>query len=270
MSKRTAALGLAVVAATSSACSTAGLGAPAPTVTITVTATPTPSSSQLTSSAKPANPRWDVPRAQDTAAELLGALVVDDDRAGGYSRAAFGQRWSDDTNAQGAHSGCDTRNDVLRRDLRAVETKPGTHGCVVLSGTLKDPYSGATVPFARGVATSSAVQVDHVVSVGDAWQSGANRWTAEDRATFANDPLNLVAVSGEANVSKGNQNAAEWLPPAGTQHCGYVARQIAVKARWRLSISGAERAAMVGVLAKCPKQLALTGPWRVPTSAGPS
>ncbi len=167
----------------------------------------------------------------------------------GYSRDEFGQAWADvDRN------GCDTRNDTLRRDLDRTVVKPGTHGCVVLRGTLADPYTGATIPFVRGVGTSLAVQIDHVVALGDAWQKGAARLTTAERTAFANDPLNLLAVSGSANRRKSDSDAASWLPPLKASRCAYVARQVAVKQTYRLWITAAERDAIRRVLATCPRQ----------------
>jgi hypothetical protein len=167
----------------------------------------------------------------------------------GYDRALFGQAWSDvDRN------GCDTRNDILRRDLTAYTLKAGTNGCVVLRGTLHDPYTGRTIAFVRGPGTSTAVQIDHVVALGDAWQKGAQRWTQARRTAFANDPLNLLAVDGPTNQRKGDGDAATWLPPLRSSRCGYAARQIAVKARYGLWVTAAERDALVRVLQACPGQ----------------
>ncbi len=97
----------------------------------------------------------------------------------GYDRSDFGQAWSDDVSVPGGHNGCDTRNDVLRRDLTAVTIRPGTHGCLVVSGTLDDAYTGRRIPFLRGESTSAHVQIDHVVALSDAWQTGAAQLTAE-------------------------------------------------------------------------------------------
>jgi hypothetical protein len=167
----------------------------------------------------------------------------------GYDRSLFGQAWADvDRN------GCDTRNDILRRDLTGITLKPGTHGCLVLAGTLADPYTGTTIAFVRGRGTSNAVQVDHVVALSDAWQKGAQRWSTVTRTAFANDPLNLLAVDGPTNQRKGDGDAATWLPPRRVVRCAYVARQIAVKRRYGLSVTGAERDAMVRVLTACPGQ----------------
>ncbi|GAA4360978.1 HNH endonuclease family protein [Angustibacter luteus] len=174
----------------------------------------------------------------------------------GYSREQFGPAWKDvDRN------GCDTRNDVLRRDLRPYVLKAGTHGCLVLRGTLKDPYTARTIAFVRGVGTSSDVQIDHVVALSDAWQKGAGRWTDAKREAIANDPLNLLAVDGPTNASKGDGDAATWLPPSKPYRCSYVARQVAVKRAYGLWVTAAERDAIARVLATCPGQ-------KLPTRVG--
>jgi Protein of unknown function (DUF1524) len=165
----------------------------------------------------------------------------------GYERSQFGPAWSDvDRN------GCDTRNDILNRDLTSIIYKPGTHQCVVLSGTLLDPYSGEKIAFERGVATSSEVQIDHVVALSNAWQTGAFKLTYEKRLAFANDPMNLLAVKGRLNSQKGDGDAATWLPPRKDIRCAYVAQQIVVKAKYGLWVTPPEKAAMAGLLSKCP------------------
>ena len=169
----------------------------------------------------------------------------------GYSRAAFGPAWTDDVDVELGHNGCDTRNDVLRRDLTAERLKPGTHGCVVLAGVLADPYTARSITFTRGRDTSSRVQIDHVVALGDAWVKGAQQLTAAQRATLANDPLNLLAVDGPTNSAKRDADAASWLPPNKTFRCAYVARQVAVKQRYRLWVTAAEGAQIARVLAGC-------------------
>jgi Protein of unknown function (DUF1524) len=164
----------------------------------------------------------------------------------GYSRALFGPAWKDvDKN------GCDTRNDILRRDLTSKTYKGRT--CIVLTGVLVDPYSGARIAFKRGVATSRAVEIDHMVALDDAWQKGAQKWTAAKRLAFANDPLNLIATSGHLNQQKGAGDAATWLPPKTSFRCAYVARQAAVKSIYGLWVTAAEKASMQRILAKCPK-----------------
>ena len=181
-----------------------------------------------------------------TAAQAVTALPVKG-RAPltGYTRAQFGQVWADTD-----RNGCDTRNDVLRRDLRPYELKVGTYGCLVLRGTLLDPYTTKTLAFVRG-PQSAQVQVDHVVALADAWVKGAKGWPAAKRVAFANDSLNLLAVDGPTNLRKGAGDAATWLPPARGYRCRYVARQASVKRKYGLSVTAAERAAMLGVLKGC-------------------
>lgn len=169
----------------------------------------------------------------------------------GYSREQFGQAWSDDVAVDGGHDGCNTRDDILRRDLTDVQIKEGTHGCVALSGSLADPYTAALIPFVRGAETSSDVQIDHVVALSDAWQSGAQQLTAEQRQDFGNDPLNLQATAGWVNQQKGAGDAATWLPPNTGYRCTFVARQVEVKAKYRLWVKPAERDAIAQVLGDC-------------------
>jgi hypothetical protein len=162
----------------------------------------------------------------------------------GYDREGeFGTAWIDvDRN------GCDTRNDVLARDLTATVL---AGECRVLSGSLLDPYTGATIGFVRGNDTSALVQIDHVVALLNAWETGAQQLSQERRIELANDPLNLLAVDGPTNSSKGAGDAATWLPPATAYRCDYVARQIAVKAAYGLWVTRAEHDAMERVLGAC-------------------
>uniref|UniRef100_UPI00262E0DCF GmrSD restriction endonuclease domain-containing protein n=1 Tax=uncultured Citricoccus sp. TaxID=614031 RepID=UPI00262E0DCF len=165
----------------------------------------------------------------------------------------FGPAWADvDRN------GCDTRNDMLARDLAGERFKPGTHDCVVLSGVLDDPYTATEIHFLRGQDTSNDVQIDHVVALSDAWQKGARQLSADERIRFANDPVNLLAVDGPANAQKSDSDAASWLPPNRSFRCDYVARQIAVKAEYALWVTSAEKDAMIRVLDGCPDQALAT------------
>ena len=164
----------------------------------------------------------------------------------GYTREAFGPAWQDvDRN------GCDTRNDILRRDLTGVTFKPGTGGCLVLTGTLVDPYGGGRIDFVRGPDRSADVQIDHVVALADAWQTGAQALSAPARASLANDPANLLAVDGDLNQVKGAVDAATWLPPHKPFRCRYVMRQVRVKAAYGLWVTGAERDAIARELEHC-------------------
>ena len=181
----------------------------------------------------------------------------------GYDRALFGQAWLDvDRN------GCDTRNDMLKRDLTGI-TFTNSVPCKVQSGTLADPYTGTTISFLRGSATSSAVQIDHVVALSDAWQKGAQQLTTEQRTAFANDPLNLQSTDGPTNMKKGDGDAATWLPPNKGFRCEYVARQISVKATYSLWVTQAEHDAMARILGDCAGQLAPTNE-QAPVAAAPA
>jgi hypothetical protein len=164
----------------------------------------------------------------------------------GYARDLFSDGW-------GNISGCDTRNFILKRDLTSITWRSGEN-CIVATGKLVDPYTGKAINFVRGVKTSLAVQIDHVVAVSDAWQKGAQQISSQARYSFYNDPLNLLAVDGPTNSSKGDSDAATWLPPNKSFRCAYVARQVAVKAKYKLWVTSAEKSAIQGILAKCPKQ----------------
>ncbi len=186
--------------------------------------------------------------ATPTVTEVIATLAVKG-RAPktGYTREQFGAAWKDvDGNS------CDTRNDILKRDLTAQVFKDR---CIIVSGTLPDPYSGESIDFVRGVGTSNAVQIDHVVALSNAWQTGAFKLTVEKRTAFANDPLNLLAVKGVLNSQKGDGDAATWLPPKKSYRCAYVARQVAVKAKYGLWLTAPEKAAIVKIISTCPKQL---------------
>lgn len=164
----------------------------------------------------------------------------------GYSRDQFGPSWADVD-----HNGCDTRNDILARDLVNKTYKDGTRGCVVLTGTLNDEYTGKAIEFRRGQGTSNAVQIDHMVALSDAWQKGAQQLSSAQRARLANDPLNLIAVDGPANGQKSDGDAATWLPPNKAYRCTYVSRQVLVKAKYSLWVTQAEHDAIARVLDSC-------------------
>ncbi|MBF8252820.1 MAG: Deoxyribonuclease [Actinobacteria bacterium] len=193
--------------------------------------------------------------AQPTAVDVVEMLAVKG-RAPktGYAREQFGTAWKDvDRN------GCDTRNDILNRDLTSIIYKVSSQDCVVMSGVLVDPYSGETISFLRGVTTSSDVQIDHVVALSNAWQTGAFKLTIEKRTAFANDPLNLLAAKGRLNSQKGDGDAATWLPPKKSYRCSYVARQVAVKFKYGLWLTAPEKAAILKLLQPCPGQLIPAG-----------
>jgi hypothetical protein len=164
----------------------------------------------------------------------------------GYSRDRFGPAWADTD-----HNGCDTRNDILARDLTGETFKPGTRDCVVATGTLADKYTGKTIRFVRGADTSSAVQIDHIVPLSLAWQTGAQQINDGQRQEFANDPLNLMAADGPSNMAKSDKDAATWLPPNKAFRCEYTARITAVKAKYKLWVTQPEHDAIQGILAAC-------------------
>jgi hypothetical protein len=191
--------------------------------------------------------------ATDTTALALLATIAVKGKAPktGYERTGmFGTAWLDvDRN------GCDTRNDILARDLTAISTS-GT--CRVMSGNLVSPFTASSIAFVRGQDTSALVQIDHVVSLSNAWQTGAQQLTQAQRISLANDPLNLLAVDGRSNAQKGDGDTATWLPANKGFRCSYVARQVSVKATYGLWVTTAEHAAMTRVLNSCPGELALT------------
>jgi hypothetical protein len=181
--------------------------------------------------------------AKGDAAQVLNTLIVKGRAAKtGYARAEFGNGWS-------TQKGCDTRNIILLRDLTNTSVDDS---CRVLSGTLDDPYTATTIQFTR--TEGDAVQIDHVIALSDAWQKGAQQLSKQQRIALANDPLELLAVDGPSNQQKGDGDAATWLPANKDFRCQYVARQIAVKQKYALWVTTAEKEAMISVLSKCPGQ----------------
>jgi hypothetical protein len=185
-----------------------------------------------------------VPRWVRTALNRLAKLpVAPAGTMTGYSRAKFGRAWQDvDQNA------CDTRDDILHRDLKPFTLKPGSD-CVVASGDLDDPYTGKIIHFVRGVSTSSTVQIDHVVALAAAWRTGAAKWRTHRRLVYANDPDVLLAVDGPANNAKSDSDASEWVAPK--YSCRYVAQQLAIKKKYTLWLTQAEHDRMAVVLTSC-------------------
>jgi hypothetical protein len=183
---------------------------------------------------------------KDDALTTLNSLSVKGRAAKtGYTRAQF-PTWSDlDRN------GCDTRNEILNRDLTKVLFKSGTKDCKVSSGSLIDPYSGKVIIFS---STKSTIDIDHVVALSNAWQTGAAYFDKTKRQQIANDPLNLLAVDYSLNRQKSDGDAATWLPPLKSYRCSYVARQIAVKAKYALWVTSPEKDAIVKILEKCVGQ----------------
>jgi hypothetical protein len=207
-------------------------------------AEPGASSSGSTGPPSPPSPRFDLARQQLKALQVRGW-----DRTSDFQRYQFGPAWSDDVNVEFGHNGCNTRDDILRRDLKNLVVRPFT--CFAQSGTLIDPYTGTTIDFVRGPQTSNSVEIDHVVALADAWYKGARAWDPQRRLDFANDPRNLLAVSPQANFDKAFRDAAGWLPPNAAFRCDFVARQVDVKTAYGLWTSAKEKRALADVLERC-------------------
>jgi hypothetical protein len=162
-------------------------------------------------------------------------LPVARETRAGYDRDLF-DHWVD------ADGDCrDTRDEVL-----AAESLVAVHGCDVQSGKWRSWYDGAVT------RDSTAFDVDHLVALAEAWDSGAKRWTADTRRRFANDlgdGRSLVAVSASSNRSKSDQDPAEWLPRYGK--CRYLRHWVAVKIRWRLKVNATEKQALTAIASGC-------------------
>ncbi|MQY30029.1 hypothetical protein NRB56_56230 [Nocardia sp. RB56] len=192
-----------------------------------------------------------------TRADLEGLLaqvrvVPRRPRPGGYDRGCqaaqlcvFGPAWAD-----GVHD-CDARNRVLGAQLTAVRFRPGSHDCVVLTGTLADPYTGHRIGFDR--ARPRAVQIDHIYPLAAAWDLGAANWPLPQRIRFANDvEVNLLAVDGGSNEDKGDRTPADWLPPARAYHCFYAGRYLTTATRYDLPVTTADHATLHTIATHCP------------------
>jgi len=163
----------------------------------------------------------------------------------GYARSQF-PHWSDPD-----RNGCDARNDTLKRDLTNITYKAGTRDCKVIAGQLLDPFSGKVITFS---ATKVVIDIDHVVALSNAWQTGAAYFDKNKRSQIANDPLNLLAVDSKLNRQKSDGDAATWLPPSKAFRCEYVARQVAVKAKYGLWVTKPEKVAIDKILSTCVGQ----------------
>jgi Protein of unknown function (DUF1524) len=188
-------------------------------------------------------------------ADVLAGVAVVPLRIRGYDyrRVAFGDTWTDDNPAPGGHNGCDTRNDVLDRDL-VDKTYVSIKRCpnAVATGTLRDPYTNATVAFVRGNQVGASVQIDHIVPLALAWDLGARHWTDEMRLRFANDPANLLAVAGQANQDKGDAEPAAWMPPNSAFRCQYAMQFIAVLRGYGLPVDAPSATVLRDAAATCP------------------
>lgn len=169
---------------------------------------------------------------------LLSQLTGAGEHAAGYRRAAF-RLWVD-----ADHDRCSTRAEVLLTEARTMPQRSAS--CALRGGSWVSPYDGRTF------TASSGLDIDHLVPLAEAWQSGAYRWDADTRKRYANDlgfAASLVAVSAHANRSKGDKEPQRWLPSRST--CSYVAGWVAVKWRWRLRVDTAEKAYLTTKLSGC-------------------
>ncbi|PFX02484.1 hypothetical protein CJ469_02932 [Nocardia farcinica] len=192
--------------------------------------------------------------------DLLGRVrvVAERGRPGGYDRdcgrgggCVFGPAWTDDHAGAEGHNGCDTRNDVLAAQLSDVRYREGTRDCVVVAGTLRDPYTGRLLEFRK--ADARDVQIDHVYPLAAAWDLGAAGWSPEQRVRFANDTVtNLLATAGAVNQAKGDATPAEWLPPARANHCFYAGKYLTVAVRYDLPVTAADNAVLHAIARTCP------------------
>lgn len=175
---------------------------------------------------------------------LLATLEIREPGAdSAYDRDAFGPAWKDvDGN------GCDTRNDMLKRDLSRDTFDDDD--CTVLTGTLKDPYTGEIIEFVRAMG-GSQIDIDHMIPLSAAWHAGASEWTDAERLAYANDPLVLLAVDAGANRSKSDQTIAEWMPTNEAVACKYGASWVLVAAEYDLSISPEDHETLKELAAEC-------------------
>lgn len=198
--------------------------------------------------------RADVPTVQPGSDVLAGISVLPVRmHRYDYRRAAFGEAWDDDNDAPGGHNGCDTRNDILDRDL-VDKTYVFTKRCpnAVATGTLHDPYTSTVIVFQRGAKVGEAVQIDHIVPLSYAWDMGAYDWPQPLRVRFANDPANLLAVQGQSNQHKGDSPPAEWMPPNAAFACQYAMQFIAVLRGYSLPVDLPSTGALRQAAATCP------------------
>ncbi|BBZ45076.1 HNH endonuclease family protein [Mycobacterium parmense] len=198
--------------------------------------------------------RADVPRVLPGTDVLAGIAVLPSrQRRYDYQRAAFGDAWDDDNDAPLGHNGCDTRDDILNRDL-VEKTYVSTKRCpdAVATGALHDPYTNKTIAFRRGAKVGEAVQIDHIVPIAYAWDMGAYGWPFAERLRFANDPANLLAVDGQANQDKGDSPPALWMPPNTAFGCQYAMQFIAVLRGYALPVDQASAGTLRQSAATCP------------------
>lgn len=167
-----------------------------------------------------------------------------------YHRDAFGTAWADTD-----HNGCNQRDDVLLRDAVPGTVTVGRQGACdhdVLAGTWIDPYTGRRLVLddLKDLSQAQAIQIDHIVPLGEAWVSGASGWDDDRREAFANDLRELIAVDGPTNAAKSDDDPAAWRPRRAFQ-CAYAVRWVTTKWRWHLRIDVSEKRALEEMLGYC-------------------
>lgn len=190
--------------------------------------------------------------ATTTARTLLNRLTVASESGSTTYQRSYFRHWID---ADG--DGCDTREEVLIHESRTT-VYPGS-GCRVTTGRWYSWYDGATW------TQASDVDIDHVVALKEAWESGARRWTTSDRTRYANDlglSWSLDAVTDNVNQSKSDRDPSQWLPPRTSVRCTYAIHWVGVKYRWRLTINSAERSALSSIISGSCGQRTVTVPPR--------
>jgi hypothetical protein len=198
--------------------------------------------------------RADIPTVQPGTDVLAGITVLPQRiHRYDYRRAAFGDAWDDNNDAPGGQNGCDTRDDILNRDL-VDKTYVSIKRCpdAVATGTLHDPYTNKTIAFQRGAGVGQSVQIDHIVPLAYAWDMGAYGWPDPERLRFANDPANLLAVEGQANEDKGDSPPAQWMPPNKAFWCQYSMQFIAVLRGYALPVDQASTGVLRQAASTCP------------------
>ncbi|MGW7400853.1 HNH endonuclease family protein [Streptomyces cyaneofuscatus] len=175
--------------------------------------------------------------------DAVRALPAAEETRAGYTRTAF-KHWTD-----ADRDGCNTRKEVL---LAEAFTAPGQGArCALEGGRWYSPYDDIYVEAAGGL------DVDHMVPLAEAWDSGAGAWSAKEREAYANDlddDRALIAVTARSNRSKADQDPATWLPPAQAYRCEYLGDWVAVKMRWQLTVDDTERQALAEGTAGCPNR----------------
>lgn len=178
-----------------------------------------------------------ITKREDALKVLTGLRIAPERSMKGYDRNRF-PHWTDHD------GGCSTRDLVLKRDGAQVRT---TADCKITSGRWYSPYEGKTFNSPKDI------DIDHVVPLANAWRSGADSWSDQQRSEFANDLVRpqLIAVSATTNRTKGDKDPSEWQPPNRESWCWYAQRWVIVKKHWRLTITTAEKAELTTMLREC-------------------